>query len=247
MSILNVNPSVKEMGLKPITRNRLQEANVLDLADILVILDMTLQDLAQAKNLEGVVAKFTTNAISEVSLRRFGLVSQADLKSALERLQVEFRSSLFAELVAQDDEEFEAITDEETSAEDLSIEFFLDDSDDDLQQIMDSDDSTLDTSDLEDDALPLETLMIGVVAAKGSNMTPLMLDVVIDHVGELITGESALDLSHKELDGIVAQHVKGQGWPVDAPIYTPAQFAKRYTSVVAELSRIAEVVLTKTF
>ena len=124
MSILNGNPSLTDLGLKAITRNRLQEANIYDLEDILAILDMTHQDLVKDKNIGGVVAKFTANAFIEVSLRRFGVVSQADLKDALERVQIDLRSSLFSELVAQDDEASEAFAEEENKAEDMHIEFF---------------------------------------------------------------------------------------------------------------------------
>tara|TARA_B100001057_G_scaffold491261_2_gene581127 strand:+ start:750 stop:1781 length:1032 start_codon:yes stop_codon:yes gene_type:complete len=343
MSILNGNPSLTDLGLKAITRNRLQEANIYDLEDILAILDMTHQDLVKDKNIGGVVAKFTANAFIEVSLRRFGVVSQADLKDALERVQIDLRSSLFSELVAQDDEASEAFAEEENKAEDMHIEFFLDESDDDLSETFDSDAFEEDIPDLDDEgAIPLETLLIGVGVAKGLSAPPLMIDSVVDQLAEFVTdpddevqnlheelsrfqstqGEfkywesrelsekmldahattdglrtlvprdvyssamklgrflekyknshsnyymlewkrardnknsfclirkeegTALDLAPETLDRVVAHYIKMHGWPVDASIYIPVQYTQRYANIVAELSRIAEVVLTQTF
>jgi hypothetical protein len=247
MSILNGNPSLKDMGLKTNTRNRLQQANIHDLEDILAVLDMSRQDLVKEKNMHGVVAKFTADAMIGFGLRRFGLVSQGDLRGALEIAQTALQTDLFSELVSQDDEASETITHEYSKMSNMSFEFFLDDSDEDISETLDPGTSESSLSDLEnEDTLPLETLLIGVVVAKGLNVPPLMVDVVVDHVADFVT-EDALDLSYKELDGVVAQHIKEQGWPVDAPIYAPSHFAKRYISVVAELSRIAAVVLTKTF
>ncbi|MHA1962179.1 MAG: hypothetical protein ACW99U_18395 [Candidatus Thorarchaeota archaeon] len=240
MSILNANPTIKELKLKLRTYNCLNNCGITDLADILTQAGMTLQQFLvdhQTGELKVVVELFEIKAKSAVGLRRFGNMARADLLAALKKVHARLQASLFSNLVAADDEREEASSSEPPPIPD---EILDDDSFDDLDDTEDDD-----IEDSESD-LPFDTLLIGNVVTKGGSANTLNLEEVILQLIDEVAEDNALVPSPDDAHAQIAEYIRHNGWPVPNHIYVPAAFAREYRSILHELSRAASVVITAT-
>ena len=239
MSILNANPTIKELNLKLRTYNCLNNCGVADLADILTQAGMTLQQFLvdhQTGSLKLVVELFEIKAKSAIGLRRFGSTAREDLLAALKRIHSRLQSSLFSNLVAADDVREEGNSEPPA----LPDEILEDDSYDDLD---DTEDDDIEASESE---IPFDTLLIGNIVTKGGSTSTLNLEEVILQLVDEVAEDNVFVASPDDSHAQIAEYIRHNGWPVPNPIYVPAAFVGEYRSILHELSRAASVVITAT-